>query len=285
MLLRAVEFYVRRIPVERGKGRLLSVLGPLCAENDEFVLRTMSDGFRMELNPRDYIQAWLLFRGYYEPVVARFIRASVRPGMDVIDVGAHVGYITLLLSTLVDGTDVVHAFEPELRNRNHLLRHVRLNGLKNVNVRSEALSDRSGVVAFYPSRELNNMGLGSLRPQGSGPRAPVECETMRLDDYVRSVCPERGQRIGLIKIDVEGAEWLVLQGAEEVLATKPTLVLEFVEALAASFGYSSRDLLGWLQGKGYKCFQLAENGMTELQSSDVPRTSDIVCVGEAFNGE
>ena len=125
--MRVVEHYIQRIPVERGKGRILSLLGPCCAAKDDFVRKTMPDGFQMELSPHDYIQAWLLFRGYYEPAVVNFIRSRVRPGMDVVDVGAHVGFITLVLAAHLHANDRVHAFEPDRWNREHLLRHIRLN--------------------------------------------------------------------------------------------------------------------------------------------------------------
>ncbi len=152
--------------------------------------------------------------GTYEAREAALFARHVARGDTVLDLGAHVGYYTLLAGTLAGPEGRVIAFEPLPRNCFYLRRHVELNRLRNVTVHEAAVGERRGYVFFDPGP---GAGRGRVEPGG-----PLRVRMVSLDDFVRE------QRIlpRVIKIDVEGAETRVLAGAEQLLRwCRPVLFL------------------------------------------------------------
>ena len=157
---------------------------------------------------------WL---GHYEQHVQRALVSLLRPGLAVYDVGANVGFFTLLAGRLVGVDGTVVALEPSSRNVEFLERHVRLNSLDNVRVMPVAAGRESGRGTF---RTGGDSSTGRLAPEGD-----LGVEVRRLDDLpdARDVrAPD------VIKIDVEGAEEDVLRGAARILRLHhPSILLAF----------------------------------------------------------
>lgn len=155
---------------------------------------------------------WL---GSYEWKQQSVFEKLVEPASIVFDIGAHVGFYTLLASVLVGPAGRVFAFEPVPANIRYLRRHLDLNNIKNVTVIEAAIADRRGSACFDlgPSRSM-----GHFSSDGR-----LQVETLALDDLLSTgklPVPDH------IKIDVEGAEVMVLSGAKRVLAEfRPTLYL------------------------------------------------------------
>lgn len=155
-----------------------------------------------------------ILNGTYEREQTRLFEQHVRPGATVLDVGAHVGYYTLLSAVLAGPSGRVHAFEPNPKNADFLRRHVRINRLDSVRVEQAAVSDREGTARFDFG---TGSGTGHLADAGA-----LEVRTLRLDDY----CAQHALAPAAVKIDVEGAEMSVLQGARETLARhRPVIFL------------------------------------------------------------
>jgi FkbM family methyltransferase len=172
--------------------------------------------------------------GTYEPEQSRLFEETLRPGDTVLDVGAHAGYYTLLAAVLVGEHGRVWAFEPDPHNFSALCRHVRINRQENVTTAQLAVSDTSGAAHFVQG---SGSGTGRLCADGA-----IEVETTTLDEF----CASRGIRPAAIKIDVEGAEAGVLQGAERTLATQaPTIFLSTHGAQVRA------ECVRWLQDRGY----------------------------------
>ena len=175
-----------------------------------------------------------VLRGTYEPEqTAHFVR-WVRPGATVIDIGAHVGYYTLLASMLAGESGSVWAFEPEPTNAAFLRRHMYLNNCRNVQVEELAVSNTTGHARFLCGK---GSGTGHLDRTGD-----MEVRTVRLEDF----CAARGITPSAIKIDVEGAEAAVLDGAKElILRARPVIFL-------STHGPAMRaQCLHWLREAGY----------------------------------
>lgn len=175
-----------------------------------------------------------VLRGTYEPEqTAHFVR-WVRPGATVIDIGAHVGYYTLLASMLAGESGSVWAFEPEPTNAAFLRRHMYLNNCRNVQVEELAVSNTNGHARFLCGK---GSGTGHLDRTGD-----MEVRTVRLEDF----CAARGITPSAIKIDVEGAEAAVLDGAKElILRARPVIFL-------STHGPAMRaQCLHWLREAGY----------------------------------
>ena len=165
-------------------------------------------GEPVRLSPR-----WFLaYRSDYEPSTFAFLRTACRPGATALDVGAHVGVFTVLMSRLVGDAGLVLAFEPTTAVRRALERTVRLNGLRNVEVRAEAVAETGGVAPFHEICRAGATVANSLVPFPASDRT-VPVEVVSLDGLVS----QRALEIGCVKVDVEGAELRVLQGASSVI--------------------------------------------------------------------
>ncbi|HET6764933.1 MAG TPA: FkbM family methyltransferase [Longimicrobiaceae bacterium] len=191
--------------------------------------------------------------GTYEPEQTALFRRHVQPGARVLDVGAHVGYYTLVSSVLAGPTGKVWAFEPNPTNHAFLRRHVQINGRGNVTVVQAAVSDRPGTARFDFG---TGSGTGHLAEDGA-----IEVRTLRLDDF----CAEQGADPTAVKIDVEGAEMQVLEGAEQVIArARPVIFLSTHGAEVHA------RCLAWLRERGY--------GLTPILGGDVATTSEVLCL-------
>lgn len=153
---------------------------------------------------------WL---GTYEAPKRRRYEDFVGPGMVAYDVGAHVGYYTLLSSTLVGATGRVVAFEPLPDNIDFLKRHIGLNGLENVQLVEAAVAERDTSMTFNvaPSRSM-----GFLTDDGS-----LQVTVVSLDNCISQ---KKFPIPQVIKIDVEGAEARVLKGATELITSHQPVV-------------------------------------------------------------
>jgi len=182
------------------------------------------------------------FLGSYETHVQRAIVEYVGPGAVAYDIGANVGFHTLLCAKAVGAKGKVFAFEPFPRNQNILKRHLQLNGIGNVTVVEAAVSDRRGS-AWFTSPVDNHGSMGHLSEHESADTISIESIALDGTDYP---LPD------FIKMDVEGAELLALRGMHAILSrSKPVLVIERtpsswveVEDLLTQSGYRSRPLHG-----------------------------------------
>ena len=181
---------------------------------------------------------WL---GSYEAAKQKKVAQALRPGMTCWDIGANVGFYTLLFAELVRADGKVFAFEPFPENVGLLRRHVAINSYSNVRIIPSAVGNFDGETGFVPGP---NASMGHIT---SGGQVRVPCS--RLDTLLAAGDIDTPD---LIKIDVEGAEADVLRGAGAVLANHPVIFLathgelvhrECLELLAAA-GYSVTALDG-----------------------------------------
>ena len=154
---------------------------------------------------------WL---GSYEAAKQRTIMELVRPGMVCWDVGANVGFYTLLLAELVGACGRVFAFEPVPRNVELLQRHVEMNGYQNVRILHCALGDFDGEIGFDPGP---NTSMGHIAARG-----PLMVPCSRAGTLLAAGEVEAPD---VIKIDVEGAEADVLRGARRTMERHPVIFL------------------------------------------------------------
>lgn len=154
-----------------------------------------------------------LICGTYEQAQTQLFHQHVTAEAVVFDLGANVGYYTLLASKLARQGQVV-AFEPEPRNAAFLRSNIAANGCRNVDIRELAVSATSGVSRFKMG---SGTGTGALADEGS-----LQVKTITLDEFVAA----SGLRPTHLKIDVEGAEIDVFRGGMETLkACRPTIFL------------------------------------------------------------
>jgi len=172
------------------------------------------EGMCILVPPNDKYITPAVMRGDFEREVVEIFLKYIEPDMICCDIGACFGIHTLLLARLAyDG--LVYAFEPEPYNFSLLKQNVEINGLSNVIIENIAITDKHGRAILYLTDD--NAGGHSLFKHGSPLK--VEVDTVSIDEYLR------GKAIDFMKIDVEGAEYLVLKGARRTLKASDHLMV------------------------------------------------------------
>lgn len=172
----------------------------------------------------------LIVRGAkaYEAQYVEALRNIIKPGQTVFDIGANIGFYSVLFSEWVGPRGKVIAYEPDPDNHNLLLRNLELNNCQNVEVRPVALADRSGQSVFsvdHVTHMTGHLGAGATYGEtifGKSKEDLIRVPTSTLDDEVREFgAPE------IIKMDIEGGEYDALRGARSLLQTdRPIIVSE-----------------------------------------------------------
>jgi FkbM family methyltransferase len=201
-----------------------------------------------------------VFTGNFEERERRFVERFLVPGMVALDIGAHNGFYTMLAARRVGESGLVIAFEPSPRERKRLLRHLRINRLSANVVVSDLALDRSQGEDTLFVVEGRDTGCNSLRPPVvDGPTRAMKIQKTSLDSFLR----ERGiLKVDLIKMDVEGAELGVLQGAAELLGRqpRPVIMVELADNRSSSWGHPASAVYDHLAERGYEWFSMNWRG-------------------------
>ncbi len=205
-------------------------------------------GFPFLLDPLDSLEL-SIFRSY-EPFETSLLSAEIRLGMTIVDVGANIGYYTLLFSKLTGDAGRVYAFEPEPQNFALLRQNLTRNNRTNVVALNRAASDQVGPSFLYLSTE--NHGDHQAYPSEDG-RRKVPITMTRLDDCVEGP-------VDLIKMDVQGFEAHALSGMEKVIAASPRLTIftEFWPEGLRRAGSAAADFLRRLRSFDLEIFFINE---------------------------
>jgi FkbM family methyltransferase len=238
------------------------------------------DGLKVDVMLGNDHSLCLYVSGTFEPNEFVFLGQILKPGMTVLDVGANEGLYTLFSARRVGATGRVVAFEPSSRERRKLQHNVTRNQLGNVTVVPVAIGSSEGTAALQIASGVHSghNTLGALvyedAPAVGVEHVPVE----RLD----SVVDRLGiARVDVIKIDVEGAEMHVLDGARKTLTThRPLLLVEANDEALRAQGASTDSLLAFLRDElAYRilAFSHATGGVEPLGEGS-PASANIVAV-------
>jgi FkbM family methyltransferase len=232
-----------------GKRLLLDhFLKPLLPSPPRGFTATVPGGGLVNLYYREEVGLSTLLGGGFERVELEEASQLARPATTAIDVGANVGLHTVVLARAVGPGGKVLAFEPEPSNLSRLRDNVRRNGLNNVEIHPFALADRAGAAVLHLASDGLYHSIGAIYEGGIG--RDIRVPTQTLDAVWKSAgCP----MVSFVKIDTEGTELIVLQGAELLLAVHgPTLLIENRDARIAPWlaarGYVGRRPRGFAEG-------------------------------------
>ena len=257
------------------------VLGAILAnEPGATRLADLPGGGKMVCPLEDWLGASLYFFGNYEPETTAFFRRHLRPGDVVVDVGANLGYFTILAASLVGANGDVHSFEPNPRLTPFLRNSIALNLFEEfVHFSNVAIAEHSGGLAtLHLSTVAASSGVSSLLPLSHlAAGSTIEVPLLSLADYFHA----RAQQISnvrLLKVDVEGAELQVIRGARELLLARR------VELLVCEVQPNEHDrnapnhLIEELGAFGYSPFAISERGeLKSIRAANIGRPGLNLC--------
>jgi FkbM family methyltransferase len=195
-----------------------------------------------------------VFREHYESEL-NYLETILFPGKTFVDAGANLGIYTLVASRIVGPSGGVIAFEPSLQSFPVLEENISLNGFTNVLAVRVALSDKTGNAFLYHGSDAGKNSLGS------GPCAEPKGEavaTQSLDEALHQLSVEN---VDVIKMDVEGAEELILLGASSTVTShRPIVLFEINPEASGCLGLSPRGAWDLLAASDYKFYTIKQNG-------------------------
>jgi FkbM family methyltransferase len=207
------------------------------------------------------------YKAFVERAERRLLKKVLFPGAVVVDVGANIGIYSRFFSHCVGPAGAVHSFEPESQNFQRL--QAATSRLSNIRVSEFAVGERSGNSKLYLSDTLAVDHRTYLTK--SSARRAVAIQMIALDDYFKP-----GERVDLIKMDVQGYELQALRGAERVIRDNPEikLLLEFWPYGLRQASAHWRDLIEALEEKGMVIKQVSVSGLIPFDSSSASESAD-----------
>lgn len=211
---------------------------------------TTDKGYTMFLDDRDSL--FLSKYGHYEETITHIIDSLLDVGDTFLDIGAHIGYYTIIASKIVGETGKVFAFEPDPTNFALLKKNVEENKCNNVTLVNKAVLNKNSVAKLYicvnntgDHRVYDNHGLDS-----------IDVKTIRLDDYFK----DHVGSIDFIKMDIQGAEGLATDGMHSILQKNKNvkMVAEFAPSMIAQTGSDPKTFLKSITGNGSELYYISQ---------------------------
>ncbi|MGW2256715.1 FkbM family methyltransferase [Streptomyces sp. NPDC001780] len=265
--------YVRDAPGTLGKAVLVGrYLNPRLMQHPRRRVVSSRFGARFAVDTQDLIQRYLYLFGVWEPHMTRWLQSRLKPGDAFIDVGANIGYYSVLASGLVGSAGRVVAIEASPDFHQRAVQHVRLNDCRNVRALNAAVSDSRKKLTFVLASSAN-MGANSIVPYDGPAESSFEIDAVPLTELLE---PDDIARARVIKIDVEGAEGPVVRGMEPLLdSLRPDVEIsvEVTPDRMALLGDSAEELLRTMREHGFHVYRLANDYAPESYPLAIRSTS------------
>lgn len=263
-----------RFEVVQNLGRC--VRSPLKSDNVEI------DGHKMFLDSLDSLR--LSINGVYEEFETEIVKKIIKKGDVVVDVGANIGYYTLIFAKLVGKEGKVFAFEPEPTNFNILKKNVKINEYENVTLINKAVSNKTGKMTL----DLDEINKGGHSISKNNSEKTIEIESIRLDDYFKTYYG----KINFIKLDIEGAEVEAIKGMSEILGKneEANIMAEYNPQSLSNLGTNSEEYLTSLMKFGFKIYDLDAgrkkmvpiDSRIDLKKYKLKTWTNLLCLRENF---
>jgi FkbM family methyltransferase len=250
--------YVRYAPLQTGKELIFQrVVRPYLVWRKFSTVATTTFGAKISVNLPDLIQSRIYFFGFWEPNLTQFIKASLREGDRFVDVGANIGYFSLLASSIVGTSGQVYSVEASPSIYKKLRENIELNKCTNIQSFNLAASDVEGTLSIYLGND-DNLGatttVASIANK-SAQKLEAVIPAKPLPDIVGA---DNLLKARLIKIDVEGAEPSVIRGVGDLLE-KFGNETEWVIEVTPGSGNDTDGILERFRNAGYKLYELTND--------------------------
>jgi FkbM family methyltransferase len=253
-------------PIKKGRYRLMMLFRKALIKEKSGIISDLYGEYRfaLDLSDDDLQSSFYYFMPEnYEHETQRYIRNYVKPGMVALDIGAHVGLMSLLLAHKVGKTGKVYSFEPNKENFLQFQRNIDLNSLSQVQASQKALSNKSGEDYLVHAGHSSGYFLSNAKPNTDNRLQLEKISTLTLDEFVDE---HNLSKIDLVKLDAEGGEHLVLEGGKKALkrGVVPNIICEVhsshkqshvgqdrIRRIFYSYGYKSYILNSKLSRRNY----------------------------------
>jgi FkbM family methyltransferase len=212
------------------------------------------DGNKMYLDARDSLN--LSIAGVHEKSETEIVKREIKKGDVALDIGANIGYYTLIFARLVGAEGKVFSFEPDPYNFNLLKKNVEINGYKNVELIQKAVSHQTGKTRLYFKQDNHTINtiyasFGSFKT--------LDIEAVSLDEYFVNY----PGAIDFIKMDIQGAEGRAIQGMDKLLAKNRQIkiVMEYEPAFLIRSGMDPGECLRLLTDRGFYLYQIQDTSI------------------------
>jgi FkbM family methyltransferase len=259
ILAATLKFYCRNFPSDKGKFRIWKhVFRSYLSKRALHLEATSFFGARFHTDLADFVQASIYVFGSWEPVISAYLKKYLRPGDVFVDVGANIGYYSVLAAQAVGGGGKVYSIEASPNICKLLNRNLELNAIGNAEVFNLAATDEPCQLPIWVGNDAN-IGQTTV-VQGMSGRASGIVETIVEGRPLGQIVPlDDLLNARIIKIDVEGEEWMVLQGIKDLmprLSDRTEILVEACVSALAKFGVSIEDFLGVFREAGFVPFMI-----------------------------
>lgn len=243
-------------------------------EDRVHILQTRTLGFDLLVRANEDVGRAIHFARSFEPLETDFLRGVLHPDSVCLDVGANVGYFTMLMASIAT-RGCIHAFEPLPLNAALITASAALNGFRNIVLAAAAVGAEPGTVEFVEATDSAYSSIHDTGRKGVGRRFDVPVVT--LDAHVEK---HALGSIDVLKIDVEGAEGLVIEGAAALLADparRPSIILiELFQPNLDGFGTTVAAIVGMLIANDYTASVLDRSGRQQAYDPATDRHYNLI---------
>lgn len=246
-------WYTRNGGKLRGRYRMMKWLieRPLIFENSDKRVVQLKHVGPIELNPSDYIEKILFITGEYENNLVELLNKVLKKGDCFLDIGANIGYFSLIAANIVQNEGVVYSFEASDKTFQKLERNIELNRINNLKLFNFAVSNKEESLTFNIQKD-GNSGMSSFRKLDGYKAESITINAKPIDYFLNEM-----SKIKLIKMDIEGAEGMVIEGMQNLInRDRPFITLELVDKYLIQLGYSAQNIIEKLKQLNYQIYFL-----------------------------
>ncbi|WP_044639887.1 FkbM family methyltransferase [Risungbinella massiliensis] len=213
------------------------------------VITQLLYGPKIFVDTRDLsVSPHLILDGYWEDWISRLLLTMIKPEMTFLDIGAHCGYFSLLASYLVGPKGKVHAFEPNPHHHENFLKSKIVNGFSQLELHKVALANEdSDVMLYIPNNLTASATIHEKVDDEYDHIEKIQVRGVNLDSYLPDLTAD------IIKIDIEGAEPLIMDSLFSVIRRSPDvkIIMEFNRYSWESDGHNSEEILNRFVNEGF----------------------------------
>jgi len=250
---------IKKISKGKGYGKKYNTIKSFSKKIESSLITDSAEVWagKMFLHPNDAFR--LSIYGIHSKIDFEIFQKYVKKGDNVLDIGANIGYFTLMLAKLVGPTGKVFAFEPDPRNISLLKKNIETNGYQNVVVVPKAVSNVNEKCTLFTSQSTFGQNrIYEPKKTKNQEYVPIESETIFLDNFFMN--NEKIENISFVKIDVEGAEKYVLEGMKNILSLNKNIKIfsEIDLDFLNDAGSSYTEMIEFLEKRGFTVFLVNE---------------------------